>query len=167
MFILQKGIPMKLFLIMTLALTAGAILAEDPGEAFENLVDAMYSGDAQVVNEHLSSESIAFIDMMLMMVRMQPEEALTQINTELDMEITPEELAGWTSTDLIETVLVSPGFVAELPPRSNISLSHFDVDGDSSLVYFNLGDYPEPFQLLMVSENGSWKIDHSVIQAEM
>lgn len=158
---------MKKLVFLFLAVLAGALFAGNPEQSFDNLVDAMYAGDAEGFKNCLSTESVAFIDLMLMVVKLKPEEAAVEISGELNMEVTAEDVSGWNSTDLIDTVLASPRFLAELPPREDIVVSGYEISGDSSVVSFNLAGLPQPFEILMVKSGDSWKLDQSVIQAEL
>lgn len=154
------------FLFVALSLAAMGY-ANTPDEAFNRLVNAMYSGNAEVVRTSLSTESIALVDMMLLLIKAQPEEAAAEISAELKVSITPEELRSWTSLELIEAVLASPMLQSELPPRDDIAFAGAEVFGDSCMVSFNVGDYPEPFNLLMVKNGEDWKVDQSVVDAEL
>lgn len=158
---------MKKLIFLIVVLLAGLMYAENPEQSFDNLVDAMYAGDAPGFSNCLSSESVALIDMMLMVVKLQPEEAAVEISSELNLDITAADISGWSSTDLISTVLSSPRFLAELPPREDIVVSGFEINGDSSVVSFNLADLPQPFEILMIKSGNTWKLDQSVIQAEL
>ncbi|MCK5133771.1 MAG: hypothetical protein KAR40_16675 [Candidatus Sabulitectum sp.] len=158
---------MKKFIFLILVVLTGSMYANNPEQAFDNLVDAMYAGDGPGFRDCLSSESVALVDMMLMMVKFKPEEAAVEISSELGVNISAEDVYGWTSIDLINTVLSSPRFLAELPPREDIVVSGFEINGDSSVVSFNLVDLPQPFEILMVKSGADWKLDQSVIQAEM
>lgn len=155
------------FIFLILVVLTGSMYANNPEQAFDNLVDAMYAGDGSGFCDCLSSESVALIDMMLMMVRLKPEEAAVEISSELGLDISAEDISEWTSIDLINTVLSSPRFLAELPQRENIVVSGYEINGDSSVVSFNLADLPQPFEILMVKSGENWKLDQSVIQAEM
>jgi len=150
-----------------LAITAVSAFSADPAQSFENLVDAMYSADAQGVYDMLSPESIGLLNMMLLMVKAKSEEAAGEISAQLGVDISAEELRSWTTMDLIGTVLSAPGFRNEFPPRNDIVVSRFEINGDSSLVFFNVAQIPEDFELLMVLDGEQWKLDQSVIQAEM
>lgn len=154
------------FLFVALSLAAMGY-ANTPDEAFGQLVNAMYSGNADVVRASLSTESIALVEMMLLMIKAQPEEAAAEISEELKVPISPDEIRNWTSLELIDAVLASPMFAEELPPRDDIVFAGAEVVGDSCLVSFNVGDYPEPFNLLMVKNGEDWKVDQSVVQAEL
>ena len=158
---------MKKLTFLILVVLAGTLLGNNPEQAFNNLVDTMYSGDAVGFRSCLSEESVAMIDMMLMMVRMNSEEAAVEISNELEIEITAEEISMWSSTDMINTVLSSPRFLAELPPREDIVVSGYEITGDSSIVSFNLAELPQPFEILLIKNGSDWKLDQSVIQAEM
>jgi hypothetical protein len=155
------------FLFLILAVTASSVLANNPEQAFENLVDAMYAADAESFRECLSTESVAMVDMMLVMMKLKPEDAALEISSKLGVEVTREELMGWTGTDLLSMVLSSPGFVSELPPRRDIVVTSFEVNGDSSIVFFTVNQLPGPFQIAMIKNGEKWKLDQSVIQAEL
>jgi hypothetical protein len=152
--------------LFVLFATVGVILAGNPEQDFNRLVEAVYSADTEGFQNCISTESNSLIEMMLTMIKLQPEDAVTEISDELGVEITAEELSEWTSGDFIETVLASPGFAAELPPRQNITVAGFEINGDSSTVSFNITDIPQHFELLMVKEGEIWKLDKSMIQAE-
>ncbi len=156
---------MKTLLVVLAAV--GVVLASTPEQDFNSLLDAVYSADAESFQNCISAESNSLIEMMLTMIKLQPENAVTKISGELGVEITSEELSELTSGDFIEVVLTSPGFTAELPPRQNIAVSDIEVNGDSSTVFFNITDRPQPFELLMVKEGETWKLDQGVIQAEL
>ncbi|OPX32320.1 MAG: hypothetical protein B1H09_00595 [Gemmatimonadaceae bacterium 4484_173] len=155
---------MKIVLVLLAA--AGVVFAGNPEQDFDTLLDAVYSADAESFQNCISTESNGLIGMMLMMIKLQPEDAVAQISSELGVEITTEQLSAWNSTDFIETILTSPAFAAELPPRQNVVVSGFETQGDSTKVFFNVTDLPQPFELLLVKEDGTWKLDQSVIQAE-
>lgn len=161
-----KGEHVKRILILVV-LAAGSGFANSPEDAFNGVLDALYSGDAQGLYSSLSTESVAMLNMMLLMVKAQPEEAAAEISDELGIEITGDELSEWTAMDLVSTVLSAPGFIDEFPPREEITVSNCSESGDSCVVYFTVGEVPETFQLLMVKQNGNWKLDQSVIQAEL
>jgi len=154
-------------IIFAVILMAGVCYANTPENAFEELLDALYSGNAEGLYSSLSTESVAMLNMMLLMVKAQPEQAAAEISSELGIEITGEELAGWTAMDLVSTVLSAPGFTAQFPPRDDIAVLNCSVSGDSSTVFFTVADIPETFELLLVKQGDSWKLDQSVIQAEL
>lgn len=157
-----------MYKFLFVALTIAAMgYSNTPDEAFEKLVNAMYEGNGEVLRECLSTESVAMVDMMLLMIKAQPEDAAAEISQELGVEITAEELSGWTSLDLIDAVVNSPSFAGELPPRDDIVFVGADVMGDSCMISFNVGDYPDPFNILMVKNGEDWKVDQSVVQAEL
>ena len=156
---------MKNYLAFILATLAGSLFANSPEQAFNQILDAAYSADADCLQECLSTESVALIDMMLVMVKMKPEEAAVEISNQLGVEITKEELLSWTSYDLLTTVLSAPGFISELPARQDIAVSGFETGADSSMVSFSIADYTGTFHLLLVKDGNDWKLDKSVIQS--
>jgi len=152
--------------LFVLFATVGVILAGSPEQDFISLLDAVYSADAESFQNCMSAESNGLIDMMLTMIKLQPEDAVTKMYDELGVTITAEEISGFTSEDFIEMVLASPGFSAELPPRQSITVVSSEINGNSSTVSFNITDMPQPFELLMIKEGETWKLDQGVIQAE-
>lgn len=154
-------------IILLVVLTAVPCFANSPEEAFDGLLDAVYSGDAQGLYESFSTESVAMLNMMLLMVKADPEAAATEISNELGIDITGEELAEWTAMDLVSIVISAPGFMAEFPPRDHITVTNCSVSEDSSVVFFTVGEIPETFELLLIKQGEDWKLDQSVIQAEL
>lgn len=152
--------------ILVLAvLTAAPCFANSPEEAFNGLLDAVYSGDAPSLFENLSTESVAMVNMMLLVMKASPAASAAEVSSKLGIEAAAGEITGWTVMDLVSTVLSAPGFVSQFPPRDDITVSHCSVREDSSVVFFTVGDIPETFELLLVKQGGSWKLDQSVIQA--
>ena len=158
---------MKKFIPLLLAILTGVVMSNEPGEALENLVDAFYEGDACAVEAGLSSNSINMIDMMLMMVKMQPDQAAAEISQELQIALTGDELLNWTATDFIFVLISAPGITDQLPPREDIEISSFDIQGDSSTVFLNISDYPENIPIAMVLEGDDWKLGESFLQSEL
>ena len=156
---------MKKYLVLILVLFTGLLIADSPDQAFNQILDAVYSEDVDSFRECLSTESTALIDMMLVMVKMKPEEAAIEVSNQLGIDVSEEELMSWTSRDLLSTVLSAPGFVSELPAREDIALYGYETSGDSSMVSFTMADYPGTFQLLLVKNGNDWKLDQSVIQS--
>lgn len=158
---------MKIILPLVILALFGTLLAEEPDEAFEILIDAFYAGDADVVEEHLSAEAIQMLEMMLVMIKMQPDQAAADISEELQIAVTGEELMNWTATELIDAFINSPGIKDELPPREEIQVSGCQVDGDTGTVFLTVMDYPEGVEIAMIRENGGWKLGETLIGSEL
>ena len=158
---------MKKFIPLLLIVLAGAAVSDEPGEAFENLVDAFYEGDACAVEAGLSSNSINMINMMLMMVKMQPDQAAAEISAELQIALTGDELLNWTTTDFIYVLISAPGITDQLPEREDIEFSSCDIQGDSSTVFLSISEYPEEIPIAMVLEGDDWKLGESFLQSEL
>jgi len=158
---------LKKLILLLLALLAGAVMSDEPTEAFENLVDAFYDGDACGVEAGLSSNSINMLNMMLMMIKMQPHQAAAELSQELQIALTGEELINWTSTDFIYTLINAPGITDELPSREDIEVSGCDMKGDSSTVFLKIPDYPQEIGIAMVREGDDWKLGESFLQSEL
>ncbi len=156
---------MKTSFILLLSILAGAAFATNPDEAFENLIDAVYEGDSQVILESLSTETVAMFDMVLVMVKSQPEEAAIELSETLGVEITVDELLEWTPSDFIDAFILSPEFVSELPPREDFEVSGFEVDGDNSIVFITLAGETEILEVSMVKDGSSWKLAQDVLES--
>ncbi|MCK4806663.1 MAG: hypothetical protein KAT09_03405 [Candidatus Aegiribacteria sp.] len=158
---------MKKFLPLLLAVLAGAVMSNEPDEAFENLIDAFYEGDAYGVETGLSSNSINMLNMMLMMVRMQPDQAAVEISREFQIALTGAELVNWTVNDFIYAFINAPGITDEFPPREDIEVTGCEIQGDCSTVFLKVSDYPEAVEIAMVREGDDWKLSESLVQSEL
>jgi len=158
---------LKKFIPLLLVVLAGAAIANEPGEALENLIDAFYEGDALTVETGLSSKSINMLSMMLMMIKMQPDQAAAEISAELEIALTGDELLNWTTADFIYVLISAPGITDQLPMREDIEISGFDIQGDCSTVFLNIPDYPENVPIAMVLEGDDWKLGESFLQSEL
>lgn len=158
---------MKIIISALLLVLTGLPAAETPDEAFETLMDAFYEGDAMVVESCLSSGSLEMIDMMLVMVKIQPDLAAAELSEGLQIPLTGQELMNWTATDFIDAMINSPGIRDDLPPRGDIVVSGCDVQGDTGVVYLQVEDYPEAFPVAMVLEGNGWKLSQELIQSEL
>jgi len=157
---------LKVFLVTILAVLTGSAFAMDPDQAFDNLIDAMYQGDAEVLMSYLSTESLGLIDFILVTLKMEPAESIAEMNEELDLEITVEEIEGWTSFDFVEVFITVQPFVDGLPPRENLLSSGFELHGDSSMVFVG-EDSLNVSRILMVKEEDDWKLDQRAIGSFM
>jgi len=79
--------------VLVLVAAAGVVFAGNPEQDFDTLLDAVYSADAESFQNCISTESNGLIGMMLMMIKLQPEDAVAQISSELGVEITTEQLS--------------------------------------------------------------------------
>lgn len=161
-----KGNPLKILLSALMLVLTGLLMAEAPDEAFETLMDAFYEGDAYTVENHLSSTSLEMINMMLIMVKMQPDQAAAELSEGLQVPVSGEELVNWTATDFIDAMINSPAIRDDLPPREDIVVSGCDVQGDTGVVYLQVEDYPDAFPVAMVLEGDGWKLSQELIQSE-
>ncbi len=157
---------MRIAVAVFLVVVSGSVLAMDPDQAFDNLIDAMYQGDAEVLMSYLSTESLGLIDFILVTLKMEPAESIAEMNEELDLEITVEEIESWTSFDFVEVFITVQPFVDELPPRENLLSSGFELHGDSSMVFVG-DDSLNLRRILMVKEEDNWKLDQRAIGSFM
>ena len=158
---------MRTAVFTAILLLVPAAFAETPEEAFNDLLDAVYSGDAEGVTERLSTGTLAMLDMVVAMIRLQPGEAAEEFSHELGTDITPGEIMNWTAADFIDAVILSPGFIDELPPRDQIAISHCVVNGDSSTVFLSVAGISDQFGMAMVLEDDSWRLSENLIQGPL
>ncbi len=158
---------MNKLLLLVLATFTGVVMSNEPVDAFTSLIDAFYEGDAACVENGLSSDSIEMINMMLMMIRMQPAQAAAELSEEFQIALTGPELMNWTSTDFIYAFINAPGIIEDLPAREDIEISGFDIQGDSSTVFLKVADYPDEFEVAMVREGNDWKLGDNLLQSEL
>jgi hypothetical protein len=152
---------------LLLAVLAGVVMSNEPGEAFENLMDAFYEGDAEGVEAGLSSNSIDLINMILMMVKIQPAQAAVELSQEFQIALTGEELVNWTATDFIDALINAPRVTDGFPPKEDIEVSGYDIQGDTSTVFLIVSNYPEEIEIAMIYEGNDWKLDESMVQTEL
>jgi hypothetical protein len=158
---------LRKFLPLLLVVLAGVVISNEPGDAFENLMDAFYEGDACAFEAGLSSNSIDLINMMLLMIKLQPDQAAAELSAEFQIALTGEELVNWTSTDLINALINAPGITDGFPPREDIEVSGSDIQGDTSTVFLKVTDYPEEIEVAMIREGSDWKLGESMLQSEL
>jgi len=153
--------------IAVIILLVPPALAETPEEAFEDLLDAVYEGDADAVAEHLSSQTMAMLDMVVAMIKFQPAEVAVEFSEELGLTLSAEDIMDWTTTDFVDAVILSPGFIEELPARDEIAISHFEIQGDSSTVFLTVSGISQPFGMAMIREGDTWKLSENLIQSPL
>ena len=157
---------MRIAITFFLVVVSGSACTMEPDQAFDNLIDAMYQGEAEVLMSYLSTESLGLIDFLLVTLKMEPAENIAEYAEDLDLELTVEEIDSWASVDFVEEIITAQVFINELPPRENLLSSGFEVHGDSSIVFVNY-DSLAPRRILMVKEEGNWKLDQRVIGSFM
>ena len=158
---------MRSAVIAVIILLVPLALAETPEEAFEDLLDAVYEGDADAVAERLSSQTMAMLDMVVTMIKFQPAEVAVEFSEELGITLNAEDIMDWTTTDFVDTVILSPGFIEELPSRDEITISHFEIQGDSSTVFLTVSGISQPFGMAMIREGDTWKLSENLIQSPL
>jgi len=158
---------MKKVLVLSLLVISGTLFANNPDQALNNLIDAVYEGDSEVIINSLSDESIAMIDMVIMMIKAQPEEAALELSLEVGEEVTTEDILSWTAADFIDLFILSPEFISELPPRGDIDVTGYEIEGDYATVTVSLEGEEETLDVLMIKAENTWKIDNSLLESGM
>lgn len=146
-----------------LLMIAPLCLGGSPEEGVEDLLDAVYRADARAFMSCISQSNQDQLDMLVMMIRLSPEEAAEQLSSQLGEELTPEEIKHWTSLDLVELILNSQRLRSNLPPRSDVLLTGCETSGDSATVFLGVTGVEEEFPLLMVLEDEAWKLGESFL----
>jgi hypothetical protein len=154
---------MKTLVLIMIAILSGIASAETPEEAFEDLMDAVYEGDAAGVAGKVSSSTLSMIDFFLTMIKLRPEQVVTRFSEDLGTELTVEDLLEWEAVDFIDAVISSPGFREELPPRDEVAITHFEVNGDSCTVFLAISGMSEPFGMEMIREGDDWKLRENLM----
>lgn len=152
-----------MLVLVMIATLSGITSAETPEEAFEDLMDAVYDGDAAGVAGNVSSPTLSMIDFFLTMIKLQPEEVVTRFSEDLGTELTVEDLLEWEAVDFIDAVIHSPGFLEELPPRDEVTITHLEVNGDSCTVFLAVSGISEPFGMAMIREGDDWKLSENLM----
>lgn len=158
---------MKIFIPLLLVVLAGVGMSDEPAEAFENMVDAFYEGDACGVEAGLSSNSMNMLNMMLMMVKMQPDQAAVEISQKFEIAVTGTDLVNWTTTDFIDVFINAPGIIDGFPPREDIEVTGCEIQGDCSTVFLKVSDYPDAIEIAMIREGDDWKLTEGLVQSEL
>ena len=158
---------MKKVLVLSLLVISGTLFANNPDQALNNLIDAVYEGDSETIINSLTDESIAMIDMVIMMVKAQPEQAALELSEEIGEEVTAEDILGWTATDFLDLFILSPEFINELPPRGDIDVAGYEIEGDYATVTVSLEGEEETLDVLMIKAENTWKIDNSLLESGM
>lgn len=157
---------MRSLALPALLFLAAICLSGTPEEGFEAFLDAVYDADAEAFLSCLSQGNRDQLDMLVIMIKLSPEDAAAQISNELGEEITPEELRQWTSLDLVETILSSEQLQSELPDRSRLWVDSCETSGDSSTVYLGIAEVEDRFPVLMVLEGVDWKLAENFLNMD-
>ncbi|MBD3368981.1 hypothetical protein GF402_01305 [Candidatus Fermentibacteria bacterium] len=152
--------PLNLLALLVLPVLG---LAASPEEGFETFLDAVYDGDTEAFLSCLSQGNRDQLDMLVMMIRLSPQEAAEQLSSQLGQELPPEEIEQWTSLDLVELILNSQQLRGNLPARSDVLVVRCETSGDSATVYLSVSEAEEEFPLLMVLEEEVWKLGESFL----
>ena len=158
---------MKKVLVLSLLVITGTLFANNPDQALNNLIDAVYEGDSELIINSLTDESIEMIDLFIMIVQVQPEETAIELSLETGKEVNAEDILNWTAVDFIDLFILSPDFINELPARGEIDVTGYEIEGDYATVIVNFEDEEETLDVLMVKIGDTWKIDNSLLQSGM
>lgn len=148
---------MKIVLLFFLILTT--VLFASPEEDMNLIIDAVYRADGEVVYRSLSNENQEALSMVMVMMTLAPDQVAVQLREQLDVQITPSEVASLDEQELITVIIDSPFFRRELPySRDMITCESHTMLGDTALVYVSVSDGDSLYGYPMMLQEGSWRI---------
>ena len=148
---------MKFTFALLLAITM--ISLASPESDMNNILDALYRADGDIIYRGLSLENQESLSMVMAMVRLAPEQVAEQFRQELDVCISSSEVAGLTPESLISVVVNSPFFREELPySREMIDCTGHFMQGDTAMVYITILNEDSVYRHPMILQEGSWRV---------
>ena len=148
---------MKIVLLFILFLTT--VLSASPEEDMNLIIDAVYRADGETVFRGLSNENQEALSMVMVMVTLAPDQVAVQLREQLDVQISPSEVASLSTQGLVAVIIDSPFFRRELPySRDMITCESHTMLGDTALVYVSVADGDSLYGYPMMLQEGSWRI---------
>lgn len=148
---------MKMVLLLILFVTT--VLSASPEEDMNSIIDAVYRADGETVFRGLSNENQEALSMVMVMMTIAPDQVALQLREQLDVQISPSEVASLTAQALITVIIDSPFFRRELPySRNMITCESHTMLGDTALVYVSIVDEDSLYEYPMMLQEGSWRI---------
>ena len=96
------------------------------------------------------------MDVQLVAIKENPEMSVTYFAT-MGVEATADEIADWTSQDLLAAFFGSPGMVEELGDKLDMEVTGSEIEGSEAVVFITTADGDEK-EIDMVLEDGVWKL---------
>ncbi len=126
------------------------------------IIDAVYRADGETVFQSLSVENREALSMVVAMMCFAPEEVASQLDQQLDVQISPSEVASLDAQQLVTVIIDSPFFRRELPySRDMIFCESHRMVGDTALVFVSILNEDSLYGYPMTLQDGSWKIAES------
>ncbi len=143
----------SLTVILVLMACGGDALPEDSMTGF---VEAIKAGDGETAASYISSHALSEMDVQLVAIKENPEMSVTYFAT-MGVEATADEIADWTTRDLLAAFFGSPGMVEDLGDKLDLEVTGSEVDGSEAVVFFTTADGDEE-EFEMILEDGVWKL---------
>lgn len=144
---------LSLTMMFVLMACGGGALPEDSMTAF---VEAIKAGDGETAASYISSHALSEMDVQLVAIKENPEMSVTYFAT-MGVEATADEIADWTSQDLLAAFFGSPGMVEELGDKLDMEVTGSEIEGSEAVVFITTADGDEK-EIDMVLEDGVWKL---------
>ncbi|OPX30975.1 MAG: hypothetical protein B1H09_04100 [Gemmatimonadaceae bacterium 4484_173] len=147
--------------VAAIFLVAAALYAS-PEEDMSRVIDAVYRADGETILNCLSYENQEALATVISMVRLVPEQVSEQLREQLDVQLSPGEVASLTGEEMISVIVDSPFFRSEIPPsRDMISCDSHTMHGDTAYVFITIVNEDSVYSYPMMLQDGSWKISRS------
>ncbi len=148
---------MKIVLLFFLILAT--VVSASPEEDMNLIIDAVYRADGEVVYRSLSNENQDALSMVIAMLSFAPDQVAQQLRQQLEVQISPSEVASLSAQELVTVIIDSPFFRRELPySRDMITCESHTMLGDTALVYLSVSDGDSLYGYPMMLQEGSWRI---------
>ncbi|MEN8209632.1 MAG: hypothetical protein ABFR50_10325 [Candidatus Fermentibacteria bacterium] len=144
---------LSLTVMLVLMACGGDPLPEDSMTAF---VEAVKTADGATAASYISSYALGELDVQLVAIKENPEMSVTYFET-MGVEVTEDEIANWTSEDLLAAFFTSPGTAEELGDKLDLVVNGSEIDGSEAVVFITTASGDEE-EVDMVLEDGVWKL---------
>jgi len=147
--------------VVTVLLVVFVVYAS-PEEDMSRVIDALYRADGETILNYLSVENQEALATVISMVRLVPGQISEQLREQLDVQLSPGEVASLTGEELISVIVDSPFFRGEIPPsRDMISCNSHTMHGDTAYAFISIVNEDSVYSYPMVLQDGFWKITRS------
>lgn len=145
--------------IFALLLVISTVSLASPESDMNSMLDALYRADGEIIYRGLSIENQESLSLVMVMVRLAPDQVVEQFRQELDVCISSSEVVNLTAESLISVVVNSPFFREELPySREMIDCTGHFMRGDTAIVYVAIVNEDSVYSHPMILQEGSWRV---------
>lgn len=148
--------------VILFLLTLTTVMVSSPEADMNLIIDAVYRADGDAVYQGLSNENQEALSMIIAMMSFAPDQVALQLRQQLDVQISPAEVASLNAQELVTVIIDSPFFRRELPcSRDMIDCESHTMFGDTALVYVSITNEDSIYGYQMMLQEGSWRIAES------